>query len=138
MNKLINLYKRYKEIILYLVFGVSSTILNIIAFWLCNDILKIDYKISNIVAWILAVIFAFITNKLIVFESKNKTKNETTREVIAFFVARVFSLGVDMAMMIFMIDYLKINSLVSKFIANVVVVIINYIFSKFFIFKKEM
>lgn len=136
MDKCINLYKKHKEVILYLIFGFLSTAINIIAFWACNNLFKIDYKISNVIAWILAVIFAFVTNKLIVFESKNKTKEEITREVISFFIARLISLIVDMLMMVIMIDIIKINSIVAKVISNVVVVIINYIFSKFIIFRK--
>ena len=137
MNQCIKLYKKHKEVILYLIFGVLTTILNIVVFWLCNDILKIEYKISNVVAWILSVIFAFITNKLIVFESKSKSKEETTKEAISFVMARLFSLIVDMILMILMIDILKVNSLIAKIISNVVVVIINYVFSKFIVFKKE-
>ena len=136
MNICINLYKKYKELILYLIFGVLATVINIVAFWICNDIFHIEYKVSNIVAWILSVIFAFITNKLLVFESKNKSKEETTKEAIGFIGARLFSLVVDMILMILMIDTLKMNSLVAKIISNVVVVIINYIFSKFLIFRK--
>ena len=136
MKLCLNLYKKYKELILYLVFGVLTTVLNIIIFWIFNDLLKIDYKISNVIAWIIAVIFAFVTNKLIVFESKNKSKEETTKEAISFFIARLISLVADMIMMIVMIDIIKINSIISKIVSNVVVVIINYIFSKFIVFKK--
>lgn len=136
MNLCINLYKKYKEVILYLLFGVLTTILNILVFWLCNDIVKIEYKISNIIAWILSVLFAFITNKLIVFKSKNHSKKETTKEALSFLAARIFSLIVDMALMVIMIDMMSLNSLIAKMIANVVVVIINYILSKFLIFRK--
>lgn len=137
MNTCIEVYKKYKEVILYLVFGVLTTVINIVAFYLFNDILQINYKVSNVVAWFLSVMFAFITNKSIVFESKNKSKKETTKEVISFFVARIFSLVVDMLLMIFMIDVLKTNDLIAKIISNVIVVIINYILSKFLIFKRE-
>lgn len=136
MDKCIKLYKKYKEVFLYLVFGVLTTVINIIAFWLSNDLLNIEYKISNIIAWVLAVIFAFITNKTLVFQSKNRNKEEITREAITFLVARLFSLVVDMVIMILMIDIININSIVSKIISNVVVIVINYIFSKFIIFRK--
>lgn len=136
MTVCINLYKKYKEVFLYLVFGVLTTIINIVVFWISNDILKIEYKISNVIAWILAVIFAFVTNKTLVFESRNKNKEEITKEAITFLVARLFSLVVDMLIMILMIDLININSLVAKIISNVVVVVINYIFSKFIIFRK--
>lgn len=136
MDTCIKLYKKYKEVFLYLVFGVLTTVINIIVFWISNDLLKIEYKISNIIAWIVAVIFAFITNKIFVFESKNKSKEETTREAASFLVARLFSLVVDMVIMILMIDIININSIVAKVISNVVVIVINYIFSKFIIFRK--
>lgn len=136
MQKCLELYKKYKEVILYLVFGVLSTVINIVSFWLFNDIGHIDYKISNIIAWALAVIFAFITNKVLVFESTNKNKQENTKEALSFLIARLFSLVVDMIIMIVMIDMLKLGNILSKVVANVVVVIINYIFSKFIIFKK--
>lgn len=136
MDTCIKLYKKYKEVFLYLVFGVLTTVINIIVFCISNDLLKIEYKISNIIAWIVAVIFAFITNKIFVFESKNKSKEETTREAASFLIARLFSLVVDMVIMILMIDIININSIVAKVISNVVVIVINYIFSKFIIFRK--
>lgn len=135
MNLFIELYKKYKEIILYLIFGVLTTLINIIVFYLFNDLIKIDYKISNIIAWIISVVFAFVTNKTVVFESKNK--NNIGKEIITFFIARIVSLIVDMIMMIIMIDIMKITSIIAKVITNVIVVIINYIFSKFIIFRKE-
>lgn len=136
MRNCINLYNKHKEVILYLIFGVLTTVINIIVFWLCNDLLQVEYKISNVLAWILAVAFAFVTNKLIVFESKNKSKEETTKEAISFIVARLITLAVDMVLMIVMIDILNINSLIAKVAANVVVIVINYIFSKFIVFRK--
>ena len=137
MNKSIKLYKKYKEIILYLIFGVLTTVINIVSFFLCSNILQIDYKISNVISWFMSVLFAFITNKTIVFESKDKNKRETTKEIIFFFIARILSLIVDMGLMIIMVDIIKSNTLISKIIVNIVIIIINYILSKFLIFKKE-
>lgn len=122
---------------MYLIFGVLTTLVNIIMFYLCSNILNIDYKISNIIAWIISVLFAFFTNKLFVFESNKKDSNTIVKEVSSFFVARIISLIIDMILIIIMIDYIKINSLIAKIISNVVVVIVNYIFSKFFIFKGD-
>ena len=99
--------------------------------------LKFSVDISNIIAWIIAVIFAFITNKLIVFGSKNMDKKVVMKETCGFFIARVISLGIDMGIIHLMIDFMKINELISKVVANIVVIIVNYIFSKMFIFKKE-
>lgn len=136
INKCMKLYNKYKQIILYLIFGGLTTLINIITFYICNDLLIIEYKLSNIIAWILSVIFAFFTNKIIVFNSKNKDKNQITYEVISFLVARLLSLIFDMVLMIFMIDVLKLDELITKILVNIFVVIINYIFSKFIIFRK--
>lgn len=125
--------KKYKEIILYLIFGVLTTIVNIASFYILADILKINWIVSNVAAWILSVLFAYFTNKTYVFESKNKN---IIKEFISFIICRVLSLGIDMVFMFILIDLLSVSNLISKIIVNVIVVIANYIFSKFLIFKK--
>lgn len=129
-------YNKYKETLLYLFFGGCTTLVNIISFWVLR-LLKISTYISNGFAWLIAVIFAFITNKLFVFESKDKDFKNTLREGISFFVFRLISLLFDMGTMYLLIDILNVNEIVSKIISNILVVIINYIFSKLFIFKKK-
>ena len=124
--------RKYREILLYLVFGVLTTLINIISFYLLSDILNINWMISNVAAWIISVLFAYFTNKKYVFESKNKN---VIKEFTSFVVCRVLSLGIDMAVMKLLIDVLSINKLFSKIVSNVIVVIANYIFSKFLIFK---
>lgn len=136
INKCVDFYSRYKQIILYLIFGALTTLVNIITFYICNDLFVIEYKLSNIIAWVLSVIFAFFTNKTIVFSSKSKDKKHITYEVISFLIARLLSLLFDMALMIFMIEILKIDELITKILVNIFVVIINYLFSKFIIFRK--
>lgn len=128
-------YHKYKEGLLYLFFGGCTTLVNIISFAILR-LFKIDVYISNGIAWILAVLFAFVTNKIFVFESKGKTKKETLREMISFFGFRVLSLLFDMAIMYLLIDIIHGNEIVAKVVSNVVVIILNYIFSKVFIFKK--
>ena len=128
-------YHKYKEGILYLFFGGCTTLVNIISFAILR-LFKIDVYISNGIAWILAVLFAFVTNKIFVFESKGKTKKETLREMISFFGFRVLSLLFDMVIMYLLIDIIHGNEIVAKVVSNVVVIILNYIFSKVFIFKK--
>lgn len=132
----ISWYNKYKEGLLYLFFGGCSTLINILTFFICRQF-KINIDISNIIAWTVAVIFAFITNKLIVFDSKDTDKKTVMRETISFFIARVFSLGVDIGLLHLMVDFMKINELISKVVSNIVVIVVNYIFSKMFIFKKE-
>ena len=131
----ISWYNKYKEVLLYLLFGGLTTIVNILTFYIFRK-LNVELYISNIIAWIISVLFAFITNKLFVFESKNKTKKENIKEITSFFGFRLLSLVFDMGSMVLLINILKINDLLSKIFANILVVILNYIFSKLFIFKK--
>lgn len=131
-----NLIQKFlnKETISYLIFGVLTTIVNIVVFDLCNIVM--DYKPANIIAWILSVIFAYITNKLFVFESKSFAPEVLAKEISTFVFARVVSLAVDMAFMIFAIEVIHMPNLIAKIISNVFVVVINYVFSKLVIFKK--
>lgn len=158
--------KKLKEIVLYIVFGVFTTVVNLIVFGLCNKIM--DPLISNVIAWIVAVAFAYVTNKLFVFESKSWAKNIVAKEVISFTSARLLTLGIEEAGLIIMIKWLKLTSLLGSFAAAcldltqkvgitmpekiyeictgemvvkvilaVIVVVLNYVFSKLIIFKKK-
>lgn len=132
----ISWYNKYKEGLLYLFFGACSTFINIFTFFICRQF-KLSIDVSNIIAWTVAVIFAFITNKLIVFGSKNMDKKVVIKETVGFFIARIISLGIDMGLIHLMIDVMKIHEIISKVVSNIVVIIVNYLFSKLFIFKKE-
>ncbi len=137
LNKLLELYKKYKEIINYLIFGVLTTVVSIGTYALFTKLFSINYLVSNILSWILAVLFAFITNKLFVFESKSKDKKQVTKEMINFFFFRIISLGIEMIIMYTFVDLLSINDLITKVIAQIIVILSNYIFSKVFVFKKN-
>ncbi len=137
MGDVINLLKKYKEVILYLIFGVLTTLVNIIAYFISTRFLNLDAYISNIIAWILSVIFAFITNKLYVFKSKNTNLQVILKECLSFFGFRVLSLIFDMACMYLFISILSTNDLIAKIITNIIVIILNYVFSKLFVFKNK-
>ena len=132
MRELIN---KNKELIKYLIFGILTTLVNILCFYIL-DKLNIDIYINNTISWIVSVIFAFITNKLYVFESKSLDIKTIFKEGTSFLGARIFSYFVDMGTIYLLFDGLKINKLISKIVSNIIVIIINYIFSKF-IFKKK-
>lgn len=132
-----SLYKKYKEIINYLIFGGLTTLVSIGTYAIFTKIFNIDYLISNILSWIIAVLFAFITNKLFVFESKSKDKKLVSKEITNFFFFRIVSLGIEMVIMYTFVDLLSINDLITKVIAQVIVILSNYIFSKVFVFKKN-
>ena len=131
----ISWFNKYRDALLYLFFGGCTTLVNIIAFYIIRKFGVTTY-VTNIIAWFLSVVFAFITNKLFVFESKNTSFKESFKECFSFFLFRVISLVFDMGIMYLLIDLLNINEMVSKVFSNIFVIIINYVFSKLFIFKK--
>ena len=131
-KKLIN-----KETILYLVFVILTTAINIAVCGLLSDILKWDIYLSNTIAWILSVIFAFVTNKIFVFNSKSTDKKVFLKDTVFFLIARLISLGFDMLVVWLMADLWGINVWIVKIISNIIVIIMNYIFSKLFIFNNK-
>ena len=127
-----------KGIIMYLIFGVLTTILNFIVFLFCSQVLKIDVLIANIIAWIAGVIFAFITNKFFVFESKTKDLKVFIKELNSFVASRLLTLGMEEIIIFIFITQLNFNSTIIKIIAQFLVIVFNYIFSKIFVFKKSL
>jgi len=134
-NNIKELFKKYKEIINYLIIGVSTTTINYISFVLLTKLYNIDIHTSNIIAWVISVIFAYFTNKLFVFQSKSFKTEVIVKEMLSFAAARVFSLLLEEAMLYIFVNILNMNELIIKLIANIVVIIVNYILSKLFIFK---
>lgn len=134
LNKLLNLYKKYKEIINYLIFGVLTTLISIVTYAIFTKVFHIDYLISNVLSWIIAVLFAYITNKIYVFESKSK---KNIKEITSFFFFRDVSLIIEMIILYIFVDILHIDDLVTKIIAQIIVIVSNYVFSKVFVFNKN-
>lgn len=130
------IYAANKQLILYLFFGVCTTVINTSSYWLLYDVLVVNNIVSSIFAWIAAVIFAFFTNKLFVFESKQAGTTACISEVISFFGCRLLTGILDVVIMAVTVDILQWNGLLWKLISNIIVTIINYVTSKLFIFKK--
>ncbi len=137
MEQIKKLWKRWKQIFLYLFFGGVTTVVNIIAFFISYELIGINSIISTVLAWIAAVAVAYITNKIFVFESITATLRELIREITAFLSCRLLSLGADVFIMWLFNEILGYNAVLVKILANFVVVVMNYIFSKLFIFKGE-
>lgn len=137
MEKIKSLYLKYKETINYLIFGVLSMIVNFVSYFIFARLIEIDPVISSGLSWFCSVLFAYITNKLFVFESKTETKKAFLKEMVSFFLSRVLS-GIlcDVGTFALMVDVLKINDIVAKVVTQVMVVIVNYVLSKLIIFKK--
>lgn len=133
MSNNVILMRLDKELILYVFFGVLTTIVNIVVYFFFESVLGVNYLISNIIAWFFSVLFAYITNRIWVFESES---DNILKEMSLFFGGRIFSGAVDTALMYLFIDILSIGDFISKLIVQVVVVILNYVFSKLIVFKK--
>lgn len=127
---------KYRETILYLVFGVLSTIVNIVTYLFATRTLNLGFLLSNWIAWITAVIFAYITNKFFVFESTKRDIRFIVKEFGAFISCRIVSGVIEMIIMFVMINLLLIDDFIVKLVTNVVVIILNFLFSKLFIFDR--
>lgn len=129
------LFSKYRDIISYLFWGVVTTVVNVVVYFLCYDVARFLNILSTIIAWIVAVAVAFVTNKVFVFESKSWHLAVVLREMIDFTICRLGTGVVELVMMYALVDILKFNGTVMKVITNVVVILLNYIASKFVIFK---
>lgn len=136
MDKNKMLVIKYKNFIMYTIFGILTTAVNLISYILCCNICNIPNILSTIIAWILAVGFAFITNKLWVFDSKSFGIVTLKYEVPTFLGARIITGIFDVVIMYFTVDVFNWNPIIWKLLSNVIVIILNYIASKFVIFKK--
>lgn len=128
---------KYKEVISYGIFGVLTTAVNYVTYFIFTREVKADYLLSNIVAWLFSVIFAYITNRIWVFHSNTKNIIELIKEVSLFIGARIFSGILDTALLFLLYDYLGINDFVVKVFNGILVVVLNYFFSKLVIFGEK-
>lgn len=142
LNKGIEIYNAHKEVFLYLIFGVLTTLVNLIAkYALLFTVLEasnaFELQVAVVISWIVAVLFAYFTNRKFVFESKNNNK---AKEFISFVIARITTLLLEMFIMWFFITLLKLDSdlyvVIFTIISQVLVIVANYILSKIFVFKK--
>lgn len=137
MKRMIELLKKYKSFVAYAVFGVFTTIVNIVTYNVCYYNFEISNTLSNIVAWVLAVTFAYLTNKVWVFDSKSWNWQILRKEVPAFISCRLATGVMDLIIMFVCVDILGWHAMLMKLLSNVLVIILNYVFSKLVIFKKR-
>lgn len=141
-EKLISLINH--EIVSYVFFGLLTTVVSMGSFYIFNQLLGTElflkdknYLAANVLSWIAAVLFAFVTNKIFVFSSRSWKAAVVWKEFAGFVSARLFSLLVDMGLMYLFISIMGMHEMLAKFIVQIVIVIINYVFSKLFIFQKK-
>ncbi len=125
-------FKKYKELFLYLLFGGLTTVINIVVYSALYYTEIAENVPATVIAWIASVLFAYITNRIWVFESKNKN---ILKEAVSFFGFRILSGIIDVAIMYIAVDMMSFDGALAKVASNVIVVILNYIFSKLWIFK---
>lgn len=137
MKKLEELYQKYKSIILYVFFGGITTAINLIVYNVMYYYLDVSNMASTIVAWILAVLTAFFTNKQIVFGSSSWEWNVLMKEALRFFECRIGTGIFELIFMYLTVDLMKWSGFVMKLVVNVIVIILNYVASKKLIFVKR-
>ena len=136
MNKLVNIYNRYREQILYLVFGGVTTLISIITYAVFTELADINILIGNILSWIISVAVAYATNKSVVFRSDKKGVAQVLTEALSFYAGRLLTLLIEEAILFVFIDLAKLPNMPVKIIAQIIIIVLNYIISKVFIFKK--
>ncbi len=132
-----NMISKYKFIILYGIFGVLTTVINIAAYGVLYEILNISNIVSTIISWIIAVVFAFVTNKIWVFESKCFDNKLLLSELKKFFGCRIATGILDLGIMFIGVDVLGGPALILKTISNLLVIVLNYVMSKFIVFGEK-
>ena len=125
----------YREIISYLFFGVCTTGVNFVIYFACTNLFDINYLVSNALSWMGAVAFAYVTNRIWVFQSKNTGFHAILKEMTTFVGCRLLSGGMDMLIMFVGVDLLGISDGITKLATQVIVVVLNYVFSKILIFR---
>ena len=136
MKLLKSLFLKYREFILYVFFGGLTTLVNWAGYWLLADVFHVPYLWATAIAQILSILFAYVTNRIWVFESKAKGFSAIFWEMVRFFGCRAASFVLDLLCMRIGVGGLHINDMVMKFLSNVIVVIVNYVFSKLIVFRK--
>ncbi len=132
-TKAYKLYKKHEEIINYVIAGALTTLVSILSYYLLRFIIPY-YYVNTTLSWILAVSFAFIVNKKYVFKSK---ENNILEEFIKFIGSRITTLLLEILLMFILVSLLKVNDMIAKLMLQVVILILNYILSKLYVFKKR-
>ena len=128
-------YRKYKEVLLYLFFGVLTFIISIVSYGLLA--IKLNVLIANILSWILAVIFAYITNRVWVFDNIADKGRNNIYEMLRFITGRIFTLIVEELILYFFITRLEMDKIIVKIIAQIIVIVLNYIISKLLVFNRK-
>ena len=137
VDKIKALLVRYREPIVYLVFGVLTTAVNYLVYLPCYNVLGLSSSVSNVLAWLVAVAFAYVTNKPFVFRSHDWSAGTVIPELVKFVGTRLGSGGLETLILLVFVDMLDMNGNLWKLLTSVIVVILNYVGSKLVVFRKK-
>lgn len=130
-------YQKQKEALLYLFFGGLAFVLNIAVFALLSNVFHLDPLLGNVISWIITVLFAFYTNRIWVFQAPTTTRKEFFQQLASFFSGRIVTLLIEELLLGIFITWLQSPEIPVKVIAQVVVIVLNYVISKLFIFHSK-
>lgn len=136
IRKIQALFSKYYDILVYLIFGVLTTVVNYLVYLPCYNLLHLSSALSNVIAWAAAVAFAFVTNKPFVFRSHDWSAKTVIPELTRFIGTRLGSGGLETLILFLTVDWLGLNGNVWKLVTSVLVVVLNYIGSKLLVFRK--
>lgn len=128
---------RAKELIAYIFWGVMTTLVNYAAYFICTKLFSIHYLVSNFIAWTISVVFAYVVNKVFVFASKDWSGKRLFKEIWQFAAARVFSGAAETGMLWVLVDIMGYRDSIIKVLTGVFVIVVNYVFSKWVIFRRQ-
>lgn len=128
--------QKYRELILYVIFGILTTVCNFVVYFIATRMFELSIEIANILGWFLSVLFAYITNRQYVFRSDEYSKS-IIKELLSFYGSRLFTGLLDFGGMWLFADYLKFNDIITKGVLNVIIIVLNFVLSKFLVFQKK-
>ncbi len=126
---MLKMYKKYNEIINYVIFGVLTTLVSLVTYYLCSKVFHIYYLVSSVISFIISVLFAYVTNKIYVFKSDAKG-SKVLKELFSFVSSRILSFIIENVILVILVSVIKLDDMISKTIVQIIVIILNYILSK--------
>jgi len=132
-QKLVSLYKKHSEIVSYVFFGGLTTLTNIVSYWVLVRLFGTDEILATVFAWLISVVFAYITNRIFVFKSR---KSGFVAVLSLFTACRLFSGFVDIGIMYIFVKQMHLYDMLIKILSNIIVIVLNYVLSKVLIFKR--
>lgn len=136
-SKIAYIYNRYRQQLLYILFGLLTTAVSILVYALLVELFALDELIANVISWLVAVMFAFVTNRIWVFRADKDKSKSFVRQMLAFYSGRVATLLIEEIILWIFIKQLAFNGFAVKCAAQIAVIVLNYVISKLFVFKQN-